>query len=126
RTDSAACAQRHEGFGRDLTKEPRIGCPAGSCCLDVEQDQLVDPLLIEDAHDVHGVTQVAVVAELLRLDETAVPQQQNGDDPRSKPHSLPMAANWRRRAMPKRWLFSGWNCVPTMDPRPTAAQTGWP
>ena len=30
------------------------------------------------------------------------------------------------RASPMRWLFSGWNCVPTMVSRPTMAVTGPP
>ncbi len=30
------------------------------------------------------------------------------------------------RANPKRWLFSGWNCVPMAVSRPTIAVTGPP
>ena len=29
-------------------------------------------------------------------------------------------------ARPRRWLFSGWNCVPTMLSRPTMAVSGPP
>ena len=36
------------------------------------------------------------------------------------------SGNWRSARKPSRWLFSGWNWVPTMVSRPTMAVTGPP
>ena len=36
------------------------------------------------------------------------------------------SGNWRSSASPSFWLFSGWNCVPTMLSRATMAVTGPP
>src|SRR5690606_13247556 len=85
--------------------------------------QLVDLLLVEDAHRVDGVTDVGVALELHGLDEVAVAHQEHGDHSGEHAHVAP---KFLRIVMPKAWLFSGWNCAPMTLPARIIEASGPP
>jgi hypothetical protein len=75
---------------------------------DVEQDDLVDLEVVEDAEDVHGIAHVDRVREAHGLHERPAVEQEARDHPRLELQAqIPIHSV--SRAIPCRWLFSGWN-----------------
>src|SRR6185369_14012030 len=117
--DAAPVRDGHERLARDLLDRRLVGQPTLGGRADVEQDQFVDLLVVEDPDRVDRVADVALVPEPDGLDQPAIGQEQDGNHPRD--HAAGRRTNRRYTSRPNTWLFSGWNCVPRMLPRWTAA-----
>ena len=116
--DAAAVGEGHEGLGGDVLdlggSHHRLSTPGG----DVDDHQLVDALVVEDLDRVDRIADVGRPPVSPGLHDEAVQQLHRGY------HSCSHArhpANSVSTAMPKRWDFSGWNCIPTTESRPTTA-----
>ena len=140
RTDAAAVAERHEGLAGDIRERGVIRRTLLARRVDVDDDEFVHLFRVEDADGVDRVADIGAGAEFHRLHEAAAAIDQQGRDDARPPdararacrglhrrHAAAAAPSGRQRAkqrrmsMPKRWLFSGWNCTPITLPRPIAA-----
>ena len=76
--DAAAEGDRHKCFAGDLAQQFLLALLSRLVCGDVEQNELVDALVVEDAHGIDRIADVRGLLELHRLDEIAVAKQEDG------------------------------------------------
>ena len=111
--DSAAEGDRHERLARDLGEQAVLTSLSIPLRPDVQQDELVHPLVVEDPDGVDRISDVGWIFEPNRLDEITVLQEQDGNDPyalhaeATECGSLAISLKLRSRRIPNTWLFSG-------------------
>ena len=79
--DAAADGERHEDLLRDAADHVEHDVAAFVAGADVEEDQLVGPLLLVAARDLDRIAGVAQVQEVDALDDAAAVDVETGNDP---------------------------------------------
>src|SRR5581483_3362064 len=121
---AAAKLDRNADRFEDALDGARIHRLAGESAVEIDKVQIFKALLLEQARLLGGIAvedRGARHVALLQADAGAVLQIDGGKEDHGF-HFRKLAI----KARPRRWLFSGWNCVPTIFSRPTAAAMGPP
>ena len=79
--DASAVAERHEALSGEAGDQFKMRLPALSSCRHVDNQELVDLLLVEDADRIQGIADVGGIRELPGLNQTIAMQQERGNDP---------------------------------------------
>ncbi len=125
RLDAPADAERHEHLAGNPAHHFQIGSPAFGAGEDVEDDDLVDLLVVDEAGQVLDGRDVDVVLKGVALGDQPIPNVEAGNQPwHERGHgrsSRVNEANRCSRFRPTEPDFSMWNCVAMMCPRATIA-----
>ena len=122
--DAAAELHRDRDRLQDAFDRRGIDRLAGEGAVEVDDVQILEPLRLERLRlrrriaMEHGRARHVALLQPHRLAFFEI----DGGKEDHGVHFRKFAISWS----PSRWLFSGWNCVPTMVSRPTIAVTGPP
>jgi hypothetical protein len=95
--NAATVAERHEALFGDVREQRQVRRPAGRRSQDIEEHQLVDFQLVENAYGVTRVADVGEAAEARGFDQALLAQQQRRNHAGTQHHNL---AKLLRKAMP--------------------------
>ena len=122
--NAAAELQRNFDRRENALHRRRIHRPAGKGAVEIDDVEIVEALGGKPARLLGRIAMKhgrARHVALLEADREAVLEIDGG----KKDHGFQFK-KFAIKARPSRWLFSGWNCVPTMLSRATMAVTGPP